>query len=222
MIEPLHAVARLVSINGTEAPVQKLIEIDIRDLSLGGMKMEATLDLPIDFKIIIRTSFDFEQQHFDAEGLIVRKKLMGNDLIEYGIKFIKISRLEEQQLVRCLNQYKIKHVKTKKSQIDLRKQKGVGTLIKMMEAIDTPAYLITAQRVIVATNRVAQSQGAHLGERCYQTLYQNKKICPFCRIEEASQVEDVLTTEAVVLNERHSLHWIYLENGLTLHYLRKI
>jgi hypothetical protein len=220
IIDPVKAVARLVSINGAEAPVQKLIEINVRDLSAGGMKIETLLDLPTNIKIVLRVSFDFEEQHFDVLGIILRKKKLAGELKEYGVKFIGISRLEEYRLVRCLNQYKIKNVKSKKSQVDLRKQKGIGPMVKMIEAMDFPAYLVTAQRVVVAANRTALAEGAHLGERCYLTVCQNKKVCSFCQIDKAQSSEDILSTQAYVRNDNRTVNWIYLENGLTLHYLK--
>lgn len=221
IIESLQAVARLVSINGTQAPVQKLIEMNIRDLSAGGMKIEMTLDLPINMKIVIKVSFDFEDQHFDVEGFILRKKFLAGNLKEYGIRFIGVPLFEENRLVRCLNQYNIKKVKAKKSQIDPRKQKGIGLLVKVMEALDVPAYLVTTQRIVIAANRVAVAKGARVGERCYQTICKNNKICPYCLIDDAPNNDDVICTEAIVQDVRQSVNWIYLENGLTLHYLKK-
>lgn len=221
IIEPLQAVARLVSINGSEAPVQKLIEMSVRDLSAGGMRIVTPLDLPTNLRIVLRTSFDFEEQHFDFEGVILRKRMLPDNTKEYGVKFVEVKRLEEHRLVRCLNQYKIKHVKSKKSQVDLKKQKGIGPLVKIIEALDIPAYLITAQRVVVAANRAALDQGTQLGSRCYLTICKNKNICPFCLMAEAPNHDDIVKTTAFVLDENHSVNWIYLDNGLTLHYLKK-
>jgi hypothetical protein len=221
IIESLQAVARIVSINGMQAPVQKPMGITVRDISGGGMKIESPLDLPSKAKIVVRVSFSFEEQLFNIEGVIIRKEALKDNINEYGIRFIGIPRIEENRLVRCLNQYKFKNVRAKKSQIDLRKQKGIGPLLKIIEAIEVPAYLVTSQRVVVAANRAALAQGIHLGERCYQMICQNKKVCPHCRMDEAQNADDILSTEAIITDEKYYAHWIYLEYGLTLHYLKK-
>ena len=58
--------------------------------------------------------------------------------------------------------YKIKNVRFKKVELDLRVHKYIGFFVKFLELIEEPAYLITENRLVVASNFKAQEKGVKL------------------------------------------------------------
>lgn len=134
------------------------------------------------------------------------------------MKFIFNIPQDESRITRCLNQYKIKNARFKKIELDLRKQKYVGCFVKVLEIIKEPAYLISSRRIVVAMNQAARERGVKLGELCYLTVGKLYKVCSHCRLEEAKNADHIVEVEAIFMQKKCTACWLYLEDGLSIHY----
>lgn len=80
----------------SEEPVYKG---SIRDISITGMKLHSRVELPD----INEITLEFEMSElFVLTGSIQRKKLLENDLFEYGIHFNPLDAKTEQKLFKVL------------------------------------------------------------------------------------------------------------------------
>ena len=221
MVQEIHGKAKILSVNDQEMAMEKALEISILDLSGGGLRAIIPLNLPVQFKIILNVSFELKNEPFYFYAQVLRKNEK-NGKFEYGMKFLHSSFRDEDRLVRSLNQYKLEHVKQNRSQNDLRRQKYIGSLVKILEAFPEPAYLVTYRRIVVAANKAAQAKGIKLGERCHQTICQHRTVCPHCRMDESITSEGIVSRDAMVLGTDCLVHWLNLEEGLILHYFIKV
>ncbi|UWG95411.1 PilZ domain-containing protein [Dehalobacter sp. DCM] len=217
MINDIPASARISSINNHRVEVEKTFPIKILDISTGGMSAYFEIDIPVTI-MIINTTFVFEDEEFNLDALLVHKTPLGQGF-EYGMKFLFHSNREESQVTRCINQYKIKHARFKKIELDLRKQKYIGCFVKVLDLIDQPACLLNTRRIVVATNQAAKDTGIRLGERCYQTMAKRQQACPHCRLEEAVKYGMLLEADDAELREvKCKARWLYLEDDYIIHY----
>lgn len=218
MINAVPATAKIYSINARRIEEERKLSIKILDLSSGGMRALIPIDIPINI-IVINIIFEFENELFNINAEVIRKTFK-DDGYEYGLKFIYNTPRDENRITRYLNQYKIKYIRFKKIELDLRKQKYVGCFVKVLEIIKEPAFLITSHRIVVSTNEIAREQGIRLGDRCYITVGKRHSICPYCRLEEALKADHKIE-EDVTLNEKTWMAgWLHLEDGLVIHYYR--
>lgn len=82
--------------SASEEPVYKG---SIRDISITGMKLHSNLELPDINEITV----EFEMgEFFVLTGQIKRRKLLENDLFEYGIHFNPLDPKTEQTLFKVL------------------------------------------------------------------------------------------------------------------------
>jgi len=219
LINDIPATAKISSINNRKVEVEKTFPIAILDLSTGGIYAFIPVDIPVNI-VIIDIMFTFENEEFSFNALIIRKTPK-DDGFEYGMKFLFHSQKDESRITRCLNQYKIKHTRFMKIQLDLRKQKYIGCFVKGLELIEEPAYLITSRRIVVATNKAAQDSGVKLGERCYSTVAKRHHACPFCLLEDAKKADHLLETNAVIREQSCKARWLYLEDHYMIHYFTR-
>jgi hypothetical protein len=216
LLKEVQAVAKISSINDKKIEVEKTIPVSLLDLSASGMRVRMSYNLPINV-IILNVTFEFENERFEIRTQVIRKMPKGQEY-EYGLKFL--SSQDQARIMRCLNMYKIKNIKFKKVELDLRVQKYIGCFVKFLELIEEPAYLITDYRVVVASNLKAQQKGVRLGERCYNTICKQHNICSHCKLETAIKKDQVIETEAFILGQECTARWLYTEDGLIIHYFK--
>jgi c-di-GMP-binding flagellar brake protein YcgR len=82
--------------SNSEEPVYKG---SIRDISITGMKLHSSVELPVINEISVE--FDMSEL-FVLTGSIERRKLLDNDLFEYGIHFHQLDPKTEQRLFKVL------------------------------------------------------------------------------------------------------------------------
>ena len=216
MINDIPATAKIFSINARKIEEERKIPIKILDLSSGGMRAFMSVDIPINI-IVISIMFEFENESFNFNAQIIRKTFK-DDGYEYGLRFIFNNPRDESRITRNLNQYKIKYTRFKKIELDLRKQKYLGSFVKVLELIEVPAYLITKHRIVVSMNQMAREMGVRLGERCYRTVGKLHMVCPHCRLEEALNVDHPVEIAATFLDKECTARWLFLEDEFTIHY----
>lgn len=148
-----------------------------------------------------------------APGLLENKK---GTTYEYGMKFVDFQNING--LIYCLNMYKIKNTKFRKVEMDLRVQKYIGCFVRFLDLIESPAFIITDYRLVVAANALAQDQGIKLGERCYQTVHNRTAVCEHCRLEKALCSDHLIENEAPFVRQKCIARWLNTEDGLIIHY----
>ena len=217
LLKEVPALAKISSVNDRIIEVDKTIPVSLLDLSAGGMRVRICYNLPTKL-IILNVKFEFENEKYNLSAQVLRKS--GNN--EYGLKFLLTSQ-DQSRIVRCLNMYKIKNIKFRKVELDFKVQKYIGCFIKFLEFIEEPAYLITEQRLVVAANLKAHELGVKLGERCYKTICNRNNICQYCSLEKSiSNKDQIIETDAVVLGAKCTARWLYTEDGLVMHYFKKL
>ncbi len=220
LIEKLVGTARIISANNKKLGTEKIVNISILDLSAGGMRAEIPLDLPLQLKFVLGVTFQFENALYDILATIVRKSER-KDVNEYGLRFLETRQNVENNIIRGLNQLKIRQSRRNKVQLEPQKQKDINSFIKIIEAITEPAYLISNQRIIIAANKAAREFGVTLGERCHISIGANRSICSFCRLDEAQIAAQIIDNLGILKRKEYRAYWLYLEEGFTLHYFKK-
>lgn len=216
LLKEVPAFAKIHSVNNRTIDIEKIIPVSLLDLSAGGMRVRIPYDLPTEV-MILDVKFEFENEQYNLRAQVLRKTHKGY-YYEYGLKFL--TSRDQTSMIRCLNMYKIKNVKFKKVELDLKVQKYIGCFVKFLELIEEPAYLITDNRLVVASNLKAQEKGVKLGERCYKTICKENKICSHCKLEKAIKEDQVIEADAFVLGKVCTARWLYTEDGLIIHYLK--
>ena len=216
LLKEVPAFAKIYSVNNRTIDIDKIIPVSLLDLSAGGMRVRISYDLPIEV-MILEVKFEFENEQYNLRAQVLRKTNKGY-YYEYGLKFL--TSRDQTTMIRCLNMYKIKNVKFKKVELDLKVQKYIGCFVKFLELIEEPAYLITDNRLVVASNLTAQVKGVKLGERCYKRICQETIICAHCILEKAIKEDEVIEADAFVQGKACTARWLYAEDGLIIHYLK--
>jgi c-di-GMP-binding flagellar brake protein YcgR len=108
----LNGKAEILSINDKKINVNKIINLEILNISEGGLKTKTILDFPINIIIILELTFYLIDRSFKLKGRIISKNKNGNSY-EYGIQFIDVIESEKQLLVKYLFNYQIKKVRIK-------------------------------------------------------------------------------------------------------------
>ncbi len=108
----LNGKAEILSINNKKININKFINLEILNISEGGLKTKTILDFPINIVIILELSFYLIDIKFKLKGIIKSKNKKGN-FYEYGVQFIDVLESEKQLLVKCLFNYQIKRVRIK-------------------------------------------------------------------------------------------------------------
>lgn len=214
LIKEVPAFAKIYSVNERHVDIDKTIPVSILELSAGGMRVRIPYDLPTEV-IILNVKFDFENEQYNVRALVLHKTYREN-YYEYGLKFLTSE--DQTSMIRCLNMYKIKNTKFRKIELDLKVKKYIGCFVKVLELIEGPAYLITDNRLVVASNLQAQEKGVKLGERCYKTICKENTICSHCRLDKAIKEDHVIQANAMVLGKECIARWLYTEDGLIIHF----
>lgn len=78
----------------------------LKDVSRSGLQFICQVDLPVRKEIFLKIRFTLKGEEFNLKGKIVRKE-EHLQYIAYGIHFIDVNPLEEQRLVRVINQIEL-------------------------------------------------------------------------------------------------------------------
>ena len=87
----LNGKAEILSINNKKININKYINLEILNISEGGLKTKTILDFPINIVIILELTFYLIDRKFKLKGKIISKNKKGN-FYEYGIQFIDVDR----------------------------------------------------------------------------------------------------------------------------------
>ena len=212
LVVPVQGKARIISVNNTDLKLDKYFPISILDFSASGMKINTPLDLPIGKDIILETTFDFNKKTLVLQGVLVWKEEK-YPLKTYGTRFINLTEKAERQLVYDLNKYQLS--KTKLERLNAIKESPAA---KIINAIPYPSILLTAERKIIAVNNLSEKLGATPGAKCYMGIWQENKICSFCRLEDSRMYNDILSYPAYIKDKKYVMHWLCLGKKIFLHY----
>ncbi|MEQ6378781.1 PilZ domain-containing protein [Bacillaceae bacterium S4-13-56] len=90
------------------ALVNKTVLGHIDDVSLGGIKLTAQIDLPVQYLIISDLSFTLKNQQFNLKGEFVRKETKKEShYFIYGIKFLDMKKSDENKLASIINEIEL-------------------------------------------------------------------------------------------------------------------
>lgn len=78
----------------------------LKDVSRSGLQLICQVDLPVRKEIFINIWFTLKDEDFKFKGKIIRKE-EHLQYIAYGVHFIDVNPLEEQRLVRVINQIEL-------------------------------------------------------------------------------------------------------------------
>jgi len=101
----------------------KYLPIEIVDLSGGGLRFKSSINMPVNYdsNILLNFHISLNQDLFQLTGQVIWKKEY-KFYYYYGAKFFKISATEQASLIRALNLFQMKKVKTKREAIPPKKQ----------------------------------------------------------------------------------------------------
>ncbi|MDN3956533.1 PilZ domain-containing protein [Sporolactobacillus laevolacticus] len=87
----------------------KSFEVEMLDISLGGMKISCSIDFPVREEVDVVLSFTKEDGTvIHVKGLVMRKETKhGRRTVNYGIQFINPSAKEETEIQSYINQKEI-------------------------------------------------------------------------------------------------------------------
>ncbi|MET3696976.1 PilZ domain-containing protein [Bacillus oleivorans] len=88
--------------------VNKMVEANIEDISVGGMRITTCIDLPVQNQVISEITFVIKNQEFILQCEFVRKEAkFESNLIHYGIRFPGVSKNDENRLGRIINELEL-------------------------------------------------------------------------------------------------------------------
>ncbi|MGI6332641.1 MAG: PilZ domain-containing protein [Zhaonellaceae bacterium] len=212
---PIEGTGKIISVNKKSVTLEKCFSFQILDLSASGIRINTILDFPVDREIVVELTFEFEKEKFVLLGKILRRDRLKR-VVEYGIQFLGLLSIDERRLVKCLNSYQVKKIKVQKEQ----PQKYIvpNSLLKIINILPYPTYLINKERFLIGVNNQAKTKGVILGNKCYEEIFSRKNICPFCRLDEITATKDIIDFEINFGQRKNLASWIYLEKDLYLHY----
>lgn len=216
-LEPIEGKAKVLCIGDKKLTQDKYIMLDILDLSAGGLRIQSKLDLPDDTKIFMEIAFEVEEELFEFSGHIIWKE-RAHHTFQYGLQFVGITELERERLVATLNQYQVQKSKTAShnSASNINRRKNLQPLIKYINTLAQPIYLVTEEYDIIDFNRAAENIGCEYDEKCYSAIFKQKKPCPFCKLNLATHSSDPIKKDVEIEEDKHSLSWFYLGQGVFL------
>jgi hypothetical protein len=83
---PLAAELKIIGINQVSVDT-KYAQIVVVDISAGGLRIHAKLDLPLHTDLLLEFKFSLFDKQMKILGTIARKSKYDHDLHEYGIQF---------------------------------------------------------------------------------------------------------------------------------------
>ncbi|MBD0382176.1 PilZ domain-containing protein [Paenibacillus sedimenti] len=83
--------------------------IQVIDISASGMKLQSTITLPIDPKIIYKITIELLDKTYTLYGYVVFQRQMNEGNYYHGLNFVYVSEDQEAELVRVINRMEIKH-----------------------------------------------------------------------------------------------------------------
>jgi hypothetical protein len=88
--------------------IEKVIIGEIQNISVSGIKLITSYDLPVHYHIVGQVTFHLKDEKFDLIGEFVRKesKVECKQFI-YGIKFKDLSKHDENRLGRIINEIEV-------------------------------------------------------------------------------------------------------------------
>ncbi|MDA8441800.1 MAG: PilZ domain-containing protein [Peptococcaceae bacterium] len=215
----LDCSAKIVRINQEVVESNKHIDLTIVDLSGGGAQAKSQLDIPFTVKVVLEPQFTLENENFRFTGQISWKNKANNEY-RYGIEFVDVAKTEEQRLIKCLNKYELKKTRVL-AHMYQRPIKVKSEVERIIEAFAYPAYIVTRDYSVVSVNKAAWKYGLLPGEHCFKSIFANEDICSFCQMEQSSTDDAVVCVNDVDWHGgKHAVYWLYLGNGLFLHYLK--
>jgi|GEM_PF-4755613 len=216
LVPPVEGTAQIKSIDDQPILINKNFPLTILDVSAGGLKVKTPLDLAASkHNIMLQVDFGLEEFKFNVHGQIIRKEEQDT----YGIKFTNLSSADERSLVRCL--YKVER-KKKRFYKALRVDNDKNPILKIIEAIPHACFLLNADHRIVAINQLAKRLGYYEGEICHKMIFKSDTPCAFCKLSASRSIDRIVKLEITPEDRKRQVaHWLYLSNGLYLHYFRK-
>jgi len=212
--EPLEGTGKIITVDKENVALRKRFPLRILDLSVSGAKISSSLDFPIEREIIIELTFEVEQEEFTLLGQLLRKKHI-NSAWEYGIRFMGMLPKDERRLAKILNVYQVKKIKIEKD--EMPRFEVPKPIIKVIDLLPYPSYIINEERLILAANKKAKVQGFPSDCKCFNKIFQRDEVCPFCRLNEIKEDKDVTNLEVNFGEKKCWVSWFWLEPDLYLH-----
>ncbi|HET7627877.1 MAG TPA: PilZ domain-containing protein [Bacillales bacterium] len=102
-----------VKLLDTENPVLKdrineVVKGEIANISIGGIKLNSKMDIPVKDDVFIEMNFDLQEEAFCLKGLIVRKEAQVKEShVGYGVQFVGMTESDQQRLGVAINQIEL-------------------------------------------------------------------------------------------------------------------
>jgi c-di-GMP-binding flagellar brake protein YcgR len=98
---PLSAELKIIGINQISVDT-KYAQIVVVDISAGGLRIHAKIDLPLNIDLLLEFKFSLFDKQMKILGTIARKSMYNQDLYEYGIQF-SLNEKDHSVLIGKLN-----------------------------------------------------------------------------------------------------------------------
>ena len=216
LFPPVEGTARLKSIDEHLVPLEKSMPLTILDVSAGGLKVKTPLQLEVNrHTILLQIDFGLEEFSFNVQGQVIRKE--NSDT--YGIKFTDLSTRDERRLVSCL--YRVERKRSRVNQVH-KVEPFKNPILKIIDAIPYASFILNGDRKILAVNQLAERLGYCAGEICHRAIFECETPCTFCKLHASRDIDRIVKLEIrPEKKNRQVAHWLYLNNGLYLHYFRR-
>lgn len=225
-IEPIEAVGRIISISNCKVNLDKYMKMKIIDLSAGGAQIASYLDMPGNGQVIINLNFQLGEEVFEFKSKIVWSSKKNLEKL-YGLEFVNLSERQVRTLIRQLNLYQTKNRKYKKiiTQNKVLKYNRLKPLIKVMDVLPFPAYLIDEKRQVIAANLKANNREDYLDTtketKCFNKIFGRETPCQYCKLSECKNASHPIIENIEVQQDILNIAWLQVEKQVFLHYFQE-
>lgn len=225
-IEPIEAIGRIISINNQKVSLDKYMKMKIIDLSAGGAQIATYLNIPKNNEVIIHIGFELEGQNFEFESMIVWENRRNTEKY-YGLKFLNLTDKEIEILIQKLNMYQTQNKKYKKiiTKEKTSKYERLKPIIKTIDIIPYPVYIINEDQEILATNTGMNANNSFnevRGKKCYEKIFGREEACNYCKFMECKERENQIMDKVQIGYDFYNISWLQIEAQVFLHHFQKL
>ncbi|NHN31599.1 PilZ domain-containing protein [Paenibacillus agricola] len=109
---PLSAELKIIGINEVSVET-KYAQIVVVDISAGGLRIHAKLDLPLHIDLLLEFKFSLFDKQMKILGTITRKSMYSPELYEYGIRF----SLDDHTHSLLIGKLNLLHIRLKQTKV---------------------------------------------------------------------------------------------------------